>query len=163
MAQVPNASSAVPNVAGQFLVEQMNGGASTFVLVPNEHLPEEPLLMKLVDATPKAPANQSFAKNEGSSSENVLSKVSFTMLMAKLLKSQMENCDFSVTASVPIAEPSNGDSSNVASIFPQLRDSHDRPYMLQPSLFPVQYPTVYFSADDENSKSTLVFPNQRHC
>lgn len=76
------------------------------------------------------------------------SKLIFLEMMAELIRYQLEFCnDYDCDKSAP--KPKR--------VFPILKDSFKRPYMLQPSLFPLMYPTVFFTADQNNCKYVIFF------
>lgn len=139
------------NGTTSFVLEHMNGSAehgcssSTIIFesVINETKlnSEEPFMVKLVDS----------ANNSVSSQSVISSKVQFKELIFNLMRCQQENCDPSV--SVPVSSLvfpiSSSQPDIVLSGYPRLRDSQNRPFMLQPSLFPLQHPTVHFAVDDD--------------
>lgn len=142
------------NGTTSFVLEHMNGSAehgcssSTIIFesVINETKlnSEEPFMVKLVDS----------ANNSVSSQSVISSKVQFKELIFNLMRCQQENCDPSV--SVPVSSLvfpiSSSQPDIVLSGYPRLRDSQNRPFMLQPSLFPLQHPTIHFAVDDDQSK-----------
>ena len=100
------------------------------------------------------------AASASAAAANSNTKAQFYDMMAKLLRSQLENCDpqtpvSALLATAPGSVEAEATNSGSASGFPRLRDSQNRPYMLQPSLFPLQYPTVFFAAEDDYRKMQL--------
>ena len=71
------------------------------------------------------------------------SKSHFLRSICDLIQYQLETCDHSKTTIIEL----HRDRS-----FPRMFDSQTLPYTLQPSLFPMFYPTVYFTTDDEPCK-----------
>lgn len=168
----------------QLVNSATNGGSieSTKGDQSSKHV-EESLLLKLTDPSAPFPVSKVPISNvtrngvsnsvssaslststSTSSSESVNTKAFFYDTMAKLIRCQLENCD----PATPVSElwspaPSPGSLADSSSSvfpmscgsFPRLKDSSSKPYMLQPSLFPLQHPTVYFAANDGECKLTI--------
>lgn len=83
---------------------------------------------------------------------NSNTKMLFYEMMGRLLENQLQNCDSSSwNRSFCSQSSSSGEpaitTTTTGQLYPRLYDS-DCPFVLQPSLFPLVYPTVYFAAED---------------
>ena len=75
-------------------------------------------------------------------------KTHFLRSICDLIQYQLDTCDHSKTTLTELARDVN---------FPRLLDGQQLPYTLQPSLFPMFYPTVYFTTDGEPCKFLLAY------
>lgn len=120
--------------------------------VDNKQLQNESVEAKIPSIKPKIVKSSIFKPPCNSST-----KLFFYEMMVQLLESQIQNCDMSSWNSIncqiiPTNEPSSSEPNN--RLYPRLFDS-DHPFVLQPSLFPLVYPTVYFTADDGICKISI--------
>lgn len=73
-------------------------------------------------------------------------KLKFYEMMHKILRHQLDQLD----QSQPIEDEKI--NSKKLRLFPSIIDSNNRAYLLQPSFFPLMYPTVFFTDDDDCRK-----------
>ncbi|KAH9517093.1 Tubulin polyglutamylase ttll4 [Dermatophagoides farinae] len=97
-------------------------------------------------------SSTSSSQSSGTQTPTLDTKLIFFEMMAQIIRYQLQICDRrQPNKSTESADQTMASSLDELSltIFPRLDDSKKRPYMLQPSMFPLMYPTVYFVSEDD--------------
>lgn len=104
-------------------------------------------------------SSTSSSQSSGTQTPTLDTKLIFFEMMAQIIRYQLQICDRrQPNKSTESADQTMASSLDELSltIFPRLDDSKKRPYMLQPSMFPLMYPTVYFVSEDDVRKYSLM-------
>ncbi|OTF82330.1 tubulin polyglutamylase TTLL1-like protein [Euroglyphus maynei] len=89
------------------------------------------------------------SSTSSSQSSPLDTKLIFFEMMAQIIRYQLQICDQQPNQSMDQTMTFSLHELSLSNHFPRLDDSKKRPYMLQPSMFPLMYPTVYFVAEDD--------------